>query len=320
MSGRIDVHHHFLPPRYVAEARERVAAVAGEFAVQVLGWTPQRSLEAMDKARVSRAMVSVSSPGVWFGDGEAARGLARDCNEFATRMKADHPGRFGLFAALPLPDVDAALKEIDYAAGSLGADGFGLYTSYDGVYPGDARFAPVLDELNRRKAVVFVHPLACPQCAGLLPGVPDAILEYPFDTTRAIASLLYSGTLARCPDISFIFSHGGGALAMLSHRIARYAGVNKAIAARVPGNAADQLRRLHFDVVSMTQPAQFAALRAMTQVSQLVFGSDYPYWPPDQTALGLAALGLPPADLKTIESGNVLRLFNWKETHGTRTL
>jgi predicted TIM-barrel fold metal-dependent hydrolase len=320
MSGRIDVHHHFLPPRYIDEARERVAAVAGEFAAQVLGWTPERSLEAMDKAGVGKAMASISSPGVWFGDGRAAAELARDCNEFAAGMKSRHAGRFGTFAALPLPDVDAALKEIEYAAGMLKVDGFGLYTSYDGVYPGDARFAPVLDELNRRKAVVFVHPLACPQCAGLLPGVPDAILEYPFDTTRAISSLLYSGTLARCPEISFIFSHGGGALAMLGHRIARYAGVNKAIASRVPGKPAEQLKTLHFDVVSMTQPVQFASLRAMVPVSQLLFGSDYPYWPPDQTASGLASLGLSPADLKAIESGNASRLFHWKDTHGSRTL
>ncbi len=320
MSGRIDVHHHFLPPRYIDEARERVAAVAGEFAAQVLGWTPERSLEAMDKAGVGKAMASISSPGVWFGDGRAAAELARACNEFAAGMKSRHAGRFGTFAALPLPDVDAALKEIEYAAGMLKVDGFGLYTSYDGVYPGDARFAPVLDELNRRKAVVFVHPLACPQCAGLLPGVPDAILEYPFDTTRAITSLLYSGTLARCPEISFIFSHGGGALAMLGHRIARYAGVNKAIASRVPGKPAEQLKTLHFDVVSMTQPVQFASLRAMVPVSQLLFGSDYPYWPPDQTASGLASLGLSPADLKAIESGNASRLFHWKDTHGSRTL
>jgi len=305
---RIDVHHHILPPRYLASARTRIAEVAGEFASQVLDWTPARSIEAMDRAGVQVAVTSISSPGIWFGDGAAAAGLARECNDFAADMATRHAGRFGVFAVLPVPDVDATLREIDYAATALEVDGFGLYTNYNGAWLGAPQFAPVLDELNRRKSVVFVHPLACPQCTNALADVPDAILEYPFDTTRTIASLLYSGTLARCKDISFIFSHGGGALPMLAHRIARYATINKRIAERA-GDVKEQLMRLHFDVVSVTQPGPFAALASLVPVSQLLFGSDYPYWPPDIAATGLAALHLSEADLAAIEAGNALRLL-----------
>jgi predicted TIM-barrel fold metal-dependent hydrolase len=305
--GRIDTHHHILPPGYLAQGRDEVARVAGDFAAQVLAWTPQGSLDAMDQAGVRTAVTSISSPGLGFA-GAHAPALARECNEYAASLAADHPGRFASFAALPLPDVDAALAELDHAADTLHAQGFGLYTSYDGKWLGDAAFAPLFDELNRRSAVVFVHPLACPQCADLLPGVPDAIMEYPFDTTRAIASLLYAGTLSRCPRIRFIFSHGGGTLPMLAHRIARYATVNREIGARVPDAGAD-LARLHFDVVSVAHPAAFEPLRALAGVERLVFGSDYPYWTPQMTANGLASLRLDAKALSAIESGNALRLM-----------
>ena len=305
----IDTHHHILPPRYLAQARDRVAAVAGEFAEQVLAWTPAKSIEAMDRAGIGTSVTSISSPGLWFGNARETNRLARECNEFAARLRADHPGRFGVFAALPLPGVEATLAEISYTCEVLNADGYGLFTNYGGTWLGDSAFAPVMDELNRRRAVVFVHPLACPQCAGLLPGVPDAILEYPFDTTRAITSLLYSGTLMRCPDIRFIFSHGGGALPMLAHRIARYAGINKEISKRVSGDAREQLERLFFDMVGMTQRSAFDSLRAFGNVAQLVFGSDYPYWLPEMAVSGLASLGLSNAELAAIHSENALRLL-----------
>lgn len=303
---RIDIHHHFLPPAYVAKARERITAVAGEFAEQVLAWTPQRSIEAMDQAGVERSIVSISSPGVHFGDDRAAAELARECNDYAAEIATRYDGRLGFFTVLPLPDVDASLRELERCAT---AHGVGLYTNYAGAWLGDPKFAPLLEELDRRKALVFVHPMACPQCTALLAGVPDAIIEYPFDTTRTIASLLYSGSFARYRDIRFIFTHGGGALPMLGHRVARYAAINRQIAARAPGEAMEHIRRLHFDIVSVTQPGPFAALKALAPATQLLFGSDYPYWPPDMTAMGLAALGLDAAERAAIEGGNARRLL-----------
>jgi 6-methylsalicylate decarboxylase len=293
----------------LAQARERIAAVAGPFAPQVLAWTPGRSLEAMDQAGVQMAATSISSPGIWLGDGKAAAALARECNEYAAEMAARYAKRFAVLAVLPLPDVEAALNEIEYAYDTLNVAGIGLYTNYGGDWLGAPAFAPILDELNRRRAVVLVHPLTCPQCTGMLADIPDAILEYPFDTTRTIASLLYSGSLARCSDISFIFAHGGGALPMLAHRITRYVGINKSIGTRAGHNANEQLQRLYYDVVSVTQPGPFAALRALVPVSQLLFGSDYPYWPPDTSATSLVALDLSEPDLAAIEAGNALRLL-----------
>ena len=186
--SRIDVHHHYTSPALLAMMKgRRTHQTFNE------EWTVQKSLDAMEKGGVATAVVSTSDPGVWFGDFDAAAGLARDCNEYQARLVADHPGRFGMFTTLPLPDVDMALREIAYGLDVLKASGVGLLTSYAGKYLGDPAFTPVMEELNRRKAVVFVHPLSTNCCTGLLPGVPDQVVEYQSETSRAIASLIFSG-------------------------------------------------------------------------------------------------------------------------------
>ena len=306
---RIDVHHHILPPEYVAGRRQDIADVAAEFAPQVLGWSVARSLDAMDAAGVATAVTSISAPGVWFDDFEETRALARQCNEFAARLVADHKGRFLSFAALPLPDVDASLREIEFASESLGAHGFGLMTSYGNRWPGDPLFAPVFDELNRRQAVVFFHPLSCACCSGMATDVPPAIMEYPFDTTRAITSLLYSGTFSRCPDIRFVFPHAGGVFPMLAHRIARYAGIREELRQRLPRGAMPEVGRLYLDLVSATNPIAYEAARSLVGESHLLFGSDYPYWSPRSAADGLATLGLEPGVVRAIERDNAVTLF-----------
>src|SRR5687767_6851508 len=219
---RIDVHHHFLPPAYLARKREQVIRISSGIN-SVLEWTPQRSLEMMDAHGVERSYLSLSAPGVWFGNAEEARSLARLSNEYGARVKADHPGRFGFFAVTPLPDVEGSLAEIGHALDRLGADGIGLFTNYGGKYLGDPAFFPLYEELNRRSAVVYVHPILAPCCAGLQAGIPPAFLEFPFDTTRAVTSLIYSGALERFPNIRYIFSHGAGSVPMLVERISAIA-------------------------------------------------------------------------------------------------
>src|SRR5882724_5131802 len=204
----IDVHSHIIPPFYLSENRDRIAGSrGGEISRAWLEWTPQGSLAAMDRHGVETAMLSLSTPGVWFGNAEEARATARRVNEYGAELVRNHPGRFSLFGAIPLPDTESGLREIEYALDVLKADGIGLLTSYGDKWLGDPAYAPVMDELNRRKAVVYTHPTTANCCANLIPDVPESIIEWGADTTRTIASLVFSGTAARCQDMKVIFSH-----------------------------------------------------------------------------------------------------------------
>jgi 6-methylsalicylate decarboxylase len=305
---RIDVHHHILPPRWLAEESERMSGRALDFR-RIQQWTPSMSLDAMDRNGIATTVTSISTVIVRPNDPEAAHGLARDCNEFAARLAADHPGRFGVFALLPLPHIDACLREIEYAADTLKADGFKLQTSYEDKWPGDPAFAPVFAELNRRKAVIFFHPTVPGCCTNLLPDLNPPLIEYPFDTTRAILSLVFGGTVSRCPDIRFIFAHGGGTVAMLAHRIAGLITKREDLAARLPDGVINEFRKLYFDIVSVTNPPAMAALRKLTTVSKLLFGTDIPYVSAELTVSGLRDMGFSAEELRAIESGNALTLM-----------
>ena len=198
--NHIDVHHHFYPPEF----RQAVNDFTGSALPKVKSWTPSASLEEMDKNGVSTAILSLwSIPGVWMGANvEGMRRWARHVNDYAAEMQRDYPSRFGLFAALPMPDVEGSLAEIEYALDVLKADGVGLMTNFGDKWPGDPAYRPVFEELNRRKAVVYFHPVAPTCCAGaLVPGVQESWAEVPFDTGRAVRSLLFSGFFAELPDI-----------------------------------------------------------------------------------------------------------------------
>lgn len=309
---RIDVHHHILPPDYVrAVGDERIGPliVAGKTPV----WTPQHSIDAMDRNGIATAVTSMSAPGVWFGDLEMTRKLTRHCNDYAARMRQDHPGRFGVFACLPLPDVEGSMREIAYALDELKADGIGLLTNCDGKYPGDPAFAPVFDELNRRGAVVYFHPAAAPcACAHAHNlAVPAATLEFPFDTTKAVTSLLFGGTFARCRDIRFIFSHAGGTIPFLAERIARLE-ARPEFRASVPDGVLFELKRLFYDTALSANRLAFSALLALVEPGQVLFGSDYPFAPEKtmtDSVKGLTELGLAPEVLQGIERDHALALL-----------
>ena len=267
------------------------------------------SVEAMDQ-RHRTAVTSISAPGLWFGDNEESVRLARLCNEYAASIRRDHPGRFGVFASLPLPDVDASLAEIEYALDTLGADGIGLLTSYGDRYPGDPAFAPVFDELDRRGAAVYFHPTNAP-CSQCLPEIPAATLDFPFDTTRAVVSLLYSGTFARCRDIRFIFSHAGGTVPFLAERIARL-GARPGFKEKVPNGVLPELERLYYDTALSANWLAFRSLLELVAPDKVLFGSDYPFAPEatmTATVKGLIELGLEPEVLRGIERNNALELF-----------
>jgi predicted TIM-barrel fold metal-dependent hydrolase len=310
MAGhRIDTHHHPYPPVYVEKTGDVLKKTTHAFYDKLTKWQPSQAVEAMDKSGIAVSVLSVSSPSVWLGDAEASRVFARECNEAAATIQRDHRGRFGHFASLPLPDTEGSLREIEYALDHLGADGFALTTNYLDRYPGDEVFRPVFEELNERKAVVYFHPTAASFAFNTIPGVPPPTVEFPFDTTRAIVSLLFGGTFHRCPNIKWIFSHGGGALAMFGHRLQGLAKNRPELGARVPNGVMHELSKLYVDVVGVTTPGAMRAVLDIVPLSHLLFGSDYPFWDPDVTVKGLAALKLSAADLAAIERENALRLM-----------
>lgn len=298
---RIDTHFHYYPPGVGSELGSGISK----------RWSPQIAMDEMDKNDIVSAVLSVSSApeGWWRLDAQQLRGKVRALNDFAAQMVRDKPKRFGQFAFLSMADVDGTLKEIEYAFDTLKADGVGVPTSYGDKWPGDPTFRPIFDELNRRRAVVYFHPNA-PFCCGgnLVPNVAVSWAEYPHDSTRAILSLLFSGSFVRHRDIKFLFSHGGGTIPMLAGRIDWLSKGVKNRAAVAPDGIAAEFRRLHYDTASAFYPAPMAALLKTVPASQVVYGSDYPYVTEAATADGLMKAGLSAADLKAIEMDNALRL------------
>ncbi|MEW6641368.1 MAG: amidohydrolase family protein [Pseudomonadota bacterium] len=300
---RIDVHHHLAPPDYIAAigSKAHLASVAAN-------WSLAKSLDDMEAAGVQTAVLSISTPGLWFGDAAAAAKLARICNDYMARLIADNPGRFGAFAALPLPNADAALGEIAYALDTLKADGVSVFTSYEGKWLGDALFVPVFDELNRRKAVVSVHPATAACCGNLIPYIPDNVVEFGADTTRTIASLIFSGAADRWPDIKFIFSHAGGAMPFLVERFEVLARMPQA-AKMLPGGVHAPLQRFFYDTAQAANPAAMGALRQLVEPTQILFGTDFPYRTSLEQVTGLAGCKVLAPDLRRIERDNALALL-----------
>src|SRR5579885_832741 len=313
-SGRriIDTHFHIYPPNYTRTNLSRIVGDSLTFPASIFtSWTPQFALEQMEKAGIATAIASMTSPGIWFDDGaQAARARARECNEFGAQLKRDFPGRFGMFAAIPLPDTEGSLREIEYALDVLKLDGIGLLTSYETRLLGDSGFVPVFEEINRRKAAVFVHPTA--SCANLMPGMGAPTIEFSTDTTRTIASLMFMGTAGRFRDIKFIFSHGGGTLAMVLQRFGRMVAklTPEQRAQWMPNGFEAELKRQYYDLASIgAAPIGMAAVLKLFPTTQLTYGSDVPYGSTTQIADGIAALGLSERDLALIWRGNAARLF-----------
>jgi 6-methylsalicylate decarboxylase len=301
---RIDVHHHLVSPRYVPSLREM--GVLTPHLASIMN--AKNALEDMDKAGVTLAINSATLPEQL--KGEARRTYSRENNEYMARLVADHPGHFGMFASLPLPDVDGALKEIEYAFDVLKADGAHLITSYEDHWLGDKIFAPVFDELNRRKAVIYTHPHG-PQCTqGILKEIEirDSSIEYGTDTTRAITNLLFGGTVTRCPDIRLIFSHGGGTMPFLVERFIRMQ-KNPRYAPLMPQGFVAEARKFFYDTAQILHGAPLVALKQLIPLAQICYGTDYPWRYSDECVKGLIASGVFSSEELRAIDGNAAPLF-----------
>jgi len=306
-AGSIDVHHHFASPYWMRTADGISPSTMGIWHP----WTPQKSIAVMDEGGCQKAIVSVTTPGISFGDNAQTARLARDSNDYAAKMRSDYPGRFGFFTALPLPDIDATLKEIAYGLDTLKADGVGMFTSYGKYYLGDPIFDPIFDELNRRKAILFVHPTSAQCCAGLLqPQITDADIEYGTDTTRAIAHLIMSGKTIAYPNVRIIWSHAGGTMPYLQWRFMRETrNMPKYPDGRQP-TFEDEARKMWYDTAQAAVAAPMSAITKMIPMSNLLFGTDYPYNTVKDIRDGLANCGVFNADqLAQIGRGNAVALF-----------
>ncbi|PWU09796.1 MAG: amidohydrolase [Terriglobia bacterium] len=299
---RIDIHHHLFPPSYSA-------AIVAQGQPPSPAWTPARSIEEMDKSGVALSVLSLSPPNIIFPDAALNRRLAREVNEYGAKMVKDYPGRFGLFAVLPLANVDDSLRELEYALDTLKADGIGLMTSYHDKWLGDATHAPVWEELNRRKAVVYTHPHTPACCENLKDEVVAGTIEWATDTTRTAASLMFSGTAARYPEIRWILSHGGGTTPFLLSRFQVVEAGLKDKEKRLPRGFRFELQKFYYDTAQANHPGALAALLKLVQPSQVLFGTDYPYRSSAEEIEGLAAQRFAARDLHSIERDNALKLL-----------
>ena len=303
---RLDVHHHFADPALLKLMTDK--KTQGYQFWQ--SYSPAKSIEDMDKGGVQTSFLSVTTPGIWFGVDQQTRRFARELNEYGAKIVSDYPGRFGLFAVLPLPNTNACLEEIEYAFETLRAEGVGLLTSYSNRWLGDPAFAPVFRELNRRKAIVYTHAQVPDCCQSLMPGVPDTTVEYNTDTARTIISLIENGRALECPDITFIFSHGGGTILALP---GRFLGA-QASAAELgkpadPKSRLGQLRRFFYDTAGTSNVIQITALKQLVSTSQIVFGTDFPFGNSSNIGAALQTCGLSAGELRAIDRENALRFL-----------
>jgi aminocarboxymuconate-semialdehyde decarboxylase len=314
----IDTHHHMLPDFFWQETDNAHAPVGG---LAPHRWSADESLAFMDTAGIDVAVVSVSTPGVHTGDAARASALARRCNEFAAGLVQAQPDRFASFACVPLPDVDAALEELAYAFDALRLDGCVLFTNSNGVYLGDATLEPFFQELERRQAVVFVHPNPSPDVTAHSLGLPDNLLDFPTDTNRAVAQMHYTGRFARTPRVKYIFAHAGGSIPYLAARFAIIDEMAFIPGANERGTAADMFRRMYWDTALAASDPVLRMLRDVAGMTQVLYGTDFPYQRQDLAAQSKQVLqraALSHVERDAMLGDTALRLFPRLITHSSR--
>jgi predicted TIM-barrel fold metal-dependent hydrolase len=309
-SGRIDVHHHVLPDFYIKA--QRSAGITGTAYRGFPEWTPEHSLAVMEREGIATSILSFTSPGIWFGDIKQTKFLAEQCNDYLAELSAGYPCQFGAFAFLPLPDIDAALAETARVFDELKLDGITLLTSVNDKYIGHPDFEPLYVELNRRKAVVFIHPCYPPGTEGDGWDIPRMLIDYPFETTRVAVNLIFQGVMERYPNIRFILSHSGGTLPFLAHRVAVF-DKSTPFQDNYPDGALSYIKRFWFDTALSGDAVPLAGLTGVADKSRILFGTDYPYISPDVVTSETNGFdgwaGLTEMDRRSVNRENAEALF-----------
>jgi predicted TIM-barrel fold metal-dependent hydrolase len=301
---RIDVHHHVVPPSWLA-----AMDLIGRSNPPLTHWSIQKTLDDMDKGGVATSIVSPTTPQTIPLGKEAAVKIAREANEYGKKLEADHPGRFGVFATLPLPHIDESLKEIAYVFDTLKVDGIGMMTNYGDKWLGYSYFDPIWEELNRRKATVYTHPTDANCCVNLVQGVPQSALEWGTDTTRSIINMIFSGTTQKYKDINFIWSHGGGALSSIAERLLFQMVAGPPYKGKFTQESVQaELNRFYYDTAQVSLAGTLAALAKIVPVSQIVYGTDFPYRTAADHTKGVTTV-FSGDDLKKVDRENALRLL-----------
>jgi len=332
-AGAIDVHHHMAPPGLpgavggavagprgaqpagaaAAGARGGGGARGGDAAAQAGGgrgaWTPQRSIEQMDKFGIGVALLSLTQvANVIYDNTEKGRTACRLVNDYGAKCMADYPKRYGFFASIPFPDVEGSLKEIAYSYDTLKADGISIYTNDNqGKWPGDAAHEPIWQELNRRNAILYMHPWVPACCSNLNYGAGPFMNEIDFETSRAVISFITGGVFFKYPNLKLILAHSGGTLPVLAGRMKdRYpADKNQYI----PNGLYAEFRKLYYDCAHATYKFPWAALTALVPPTQFLFGTDYSPEPIESTMDNIPDLHLSKDVLDMLERKNAEKLF-----------
>lgn len=338
MPKLIDVHHHIVPKEYSESLAKR--GISKGLGVQLPRWDAKKALEVMDKNGIAASVLSISAPGVYFKDKDPsmrlAKELSRRMNETCARLVSDYPERFGAFATLPLPDVDAAIKELDHAYEELKLDGVALLSNYDGYYLGDPKFDGLLSELNRKNAVVFIHPASPPGIEASHLGLPESMVDVCFDTTRTVFSLILNGAVQKYPNIRFILAHAGGSVPYLAARLGLMHALNQEgglpgptgkagikLSLLLPEGPDFYLKKFYYDTALSASPHAFASLLTLVDSSKIVFGSDYVFAPLGAVPLTVRGIeeyaGFSEEDREAIENKNALSLFPRLKLVGAET-
>jgi len=310
MSITIDTHHHLLPDFFFEATNEKENPVGG---LKPQRWTPESSLAFMDEAGIDVAILSISTPGIQMRDRYVGRDLARKCNEFADSLISEYPKRFGAFAGLSMSNTDDAIDEVKYALDVLKLDGVVLFTNTNGIYLGDLYWRPLFNELQHRKTVVYVHPNASPDPIAHTLGLTDNLIDFPGDTTRAIAQMHYGGTFAATPDVKYIFSHAGGTVPYLAGRFAIVDEMKIMGDSSARGTAAETFRKLYWDTALAWSDPVLHTLRQIAGPNKVLFGTDFPYLRRDMAIQCKKLIGgsaeLSAEEKKQVLGNNALDLF-----------